>query len=616
MVRLLVALPALLGLTGLVVPQPLPLVADGRSSYAIYREAAAPPSVKLAAEELQRCLKASTGVELPIVEQPVRPMIFVGANDSVKPCPLTDGLVDDAFRLLTRDGDLFIVGKDLPDDRPPQRGWTSFGTLYGVYDFLERVVGVRWLLPGEIGEEIPHHDTLVVPELDLTQKPDLPIRYLVDIQDRFPPGDPRPNPVQQWELRQKLPTPTAGRKLDHGHAWDQYLTPEDWQAHPEWMAMDDQGRRRDFTARPPGVKYCTTNPELVQAFAAGVIKWLGAHPTWHSASISPADGGDFCRCPACQALVTTDPWGNASYTNNILKLYNDVAKIVGQEYPDRPLPGYVYYNYMYPPADPPKMEPNVWLVMAPLNYYGYGLYKPVYREEFPRVIEGWLKVTPNFVYHNYSNWMRAFNGTPLPCALETIKLEVPTLHRLGAQGVDMVGLGAWGYGGPTNYLLAKQMWDAGTDVDRTYEEWLRLAYGPAYPPMRELLDLVGARFKANKAAESPKYRGEMYEMNYAKAEDIYLPVLPEIERLYVQALGLAQTDKQRARLQAFGDNLVMMHWSLRKAGMNVPDAEKSVFYRSDEAYQQFLTDTETSIWLYRDSGKRYVDPIWRGEWSG
>ncbi|MBM3473663.1 MAG: hypothetical protein FJX75_10380 [Armatimonadetes bacterium] len=39
-------------------------------------------------------------------------------------------------------------------------------------------------------------------------------------------------------------------------------------------------------------------------------------------------------------------------------------------------------------------------------------------------------------------------------------------------------------------------------------------------------------------------------------------------------------------------------------------------YCSDEDYQQFLTDTETSIWLYRNPGKRYVDPIWRGEWSG
>ncbi|MEN6305606.1 MAG: DUF4838 domain-containing protein, partial [Armatimonadia bacterium] len=289
----------LMGLLALmmIVPgmaQKLTLVQGGKSAYVIYREAAAPPSVKLAAAELQRVIKASTGVELPIVEQPTEPMIYVGANDSEQPCPLTARLVDDGFTIATRGGNLFIVGKDLKDDQPPQRGWTSYGTLYGVYEFLEEFVGVRWLMPGEAGEEIPPHDGLIIPDLEFVDHPNFPLRYLVDIQDRRPPGDKAPNAPLQWEMRQKLPTPTFGRKLDHGHAWDDYLKPDDWRAHPEWMAMDENGKRRDFTARPAGVKYCTTNPELVKAFAAGVIKWLDEHPTWHGASISPADGGDFC----------------------------------------------------------------------------------------------------------------------------------------------------------------------------------------------------------------------------------------------------------------------------------------------------------------------------------
>ena len=597
--------------------QPLTLVADGKSDFVIYREAASPPSVKLAAEELQRVIKASTGVELPIVEQPARPMICLGDNASCRAIALEpEKLPDDGFRWVTQSGCLYIVGKDLPEDRPPQRGWTSLGTLYGTYHFLEFTMGVRWLMPGDIGEEIPHHDPLTVEEMNWQVSPDFPIRYLVDIQDRRPPGDKGPNPAQEWERRQKLPTTTAGRKLDHGHAWDQYLTPDDWKAHPEWMAMDDRGMRRDFTARPPGVKYCTTNPELVRAFADGVIQWLDAHPAWRSASISPADGGDFCQCPECRKLVTKDPWDRPSYTHNILKFYNDVAKIVGQKHPDRPLAGYVYYNYMYPPADAPQMEPNVWLVMAPLNYYGYGLLKPVYRDEFATVIAGWTKITPNFVYHNYSNWMRSFNGAPLPAARDILKLEVPTAAKLGVQGCEMLGLGAWGIGGPTNYIYARQMWDSDTDVDKTYEEWLRLAYGPAYEPMRKMLDLIEQRFVAYKSAESPVYRGEMYEMNYAKVEQIYLPIFPEMERLYREALSQAQTAKQKRRLELFGDNLIQLHWGMTRAGMTWPGVEQSVFYRTDEQYAQFLKDTEFAWWIYRDHGKRYTAPIWKGEWSG
>ena len=56
----------------------------------------------------------------------------------------------------------------------------------------------------------------------------------------------------------------------------------------------------------------------------------------------------------------------------ILKFYNDVARIVGREFPDRLLCGYVYAQYLYPPtAGIPPMEPNVCLVVAASIDYGY-----------------------------------------------------------------------------------------------------------------------------------------------------------------------------------------------------------------------------------------------------
>ncbi len=617
MTRLLGIGLAIVALTAVAAAQPLTLIAGGRSDFVIYREAAAPPSVKLAAQELQRCLKASTGVELPIVEQPAEPMIVVGANDSTTPCPLAEGLDNDSFCLAVRGKSLFIVGRDFPGDNYVERGWTSRGTLHGACEFLEQFVGVRWLMPGDVGEEIPHHDRITVPgDLDMVGRPRFPVRYLVDVQDRRPPGDQGPNVAKEWLIRQKLPSTSDGRRMDHSHFWIIMVPQEQWTAHPEWLAQDEAGKPRDYTKHPAGVKFCTSNPELIRAFADGVIKFIEAHPNWRYIPISPSDGGDFCQCPECQKLVTQDPYGRPSYSRVLLKFYNDVARLVGQKYPDKGLPGYVYYNYMYPPADAPKMEPNVWLVQAPLNYYGYGLLKPVYRDEFPQVVAGWTQITPNFVYHNYSNWMRSFNGAPLPAARDILRLEIPTVAKSGAQGCEMLGLGAWGIGGPANYLIAKQLWDPRVDVDRTYEEWLRLAYGPAYAPMRQMLDLIEQRFVAYKSAESPVYKGEMYEMNYAKVEQIYLPIFPEMERLYLAASAQARTDKQKRRLELFGDNLIQLHWGMTRAGMTWPGADKSVFYRTDEQYAQFLKDTEFAWWLYRDPGKRYTGPIWKGEWSG
>lgn len=602
---------------GAVTAQPLTLVAEGRSAFSIYCAPEAPPSAQWAAGEVQRVLKAATGVELPRVATPTRPMICVGNNPSAVAAGLTtDDLPHDSFWIVSREGNLYLLGRDFPGDSIPQRGWTSRGTLNAVCDFLERLVGVRWLMPGEVGEEIPSRREIILPPLEEKHVPLLPIRYLVDIQERRPPADGSPNLGKEWLLRHKLLWTGDGRRLDHGHAWEDYVKQEQWAANPQWLSKDETGQPRDYSKHPRSVKFCTHNPELIEAFTEGLLRTIAARPPARCFSISPSDGGDFCQCPECRQLVTADPWGKPSYTRVILKFYNDIARRVGAKYPDLRLAGYVYYNYMYPPAEPVKMEPNVWLVQAPLNYYGYGLLKPVYREEFPQVIAGWLKTTPNFVYHNYSNWMRSFNGAPLPAARDILKLEVPTIYRQGGRGVDMLGLGAWGIGGPTNYIYAKQMWQPEVDVDQIYEEWLRLAYGAAYEPMRRLLDLVEQRFVDYKSAEDPTYRGHMYEMNYEKTEQIYLPIFPEMERLYREAWACELTAKQRRRLELFGDNLVQLHWGMRQAGMPLPEPEKSLFYRTAEQFARFLAETEFALHIYRNHGKRYTGPIWKGEWSG
>lgn len=612
--HVLLLLGLLASATLALAQQPLPLVVAGGSAYVIYRDPAGPPSVQRAASELQRLIKIATGVELPLRDEPVPFFVSVGDNAASRAAGLTTAdLPDDGFRLVTREGNLYLLGKDYPDDKPPYWGWVSRGTLFAVYEFLERQVGVRWLMPGDVGEDVPHADRLLIPPLDVTVKPDFDLRMVYDLQDRNPTPDKRTHPAFDWCLHQRLHTSAQGWKYSFGHAWDQYIPREEALKHPEWWAADETGKRRT-DMRYSGVKWCTTNPEWVQAYAAGVIQWIDEHPAWKVISISPSDGGDLCQCPRCQALVTKDSHGKPSYVGLILKSYNDIARIVARKYPDRLLGGYVYYNYMYPPAEPIKMEPNVWLCLAPLNYYGYGLWKPAYQPEFDALIKGWTAVTPNFIYHNYSNWMRSFNGAPLPVGFDLLKLEVPTCHKYGVRGVEMLGQGAWGTGAPTNYLLAKLMWDKHTDVDATFSEWLQRAYGPGAEPMRELYRLVEERFKAHKQQETPNYFGAMYEVNTTVAENVYVPLFADMERLYRDTLAKVQTEPQKRRLELFGDNLIQLHWSLRKAGF--PMSEQSLFYRDDATYEAWWKGKEFDWSLYRDQGKRYFGPIWKGEWSG
>lgn len=609
MTRVLIAL-ALIALPAGAHAQPL---ADGgRSDWVIYHAPDAPPSVRLAAAEIQRVLLASTGAELPIVNEPAQPMICLGENEASRAVGLSaEDLPRDGFRIRTVGGNLYICGREFPDDRPRWIGWTSRGTLYGAYDFLERVVGARWLMPGEVGEDIPQHAALALPDLDVQEAPDFEIRVLQDVQEELPEWFEDRELVRKWMHTQKLPCKQFdGWPLSWGHSWNDYISEEILAEHPEWRAMPAGFTRRWIPARHSAVKYCTTNPEMLQAFAHGVMARLEQNHRRISASISPSDGGSFCTCEDCAPYVDEDPHGWPSFSRLVLKFYNDIARIVCARYTERQLPGYVYYNYMYPPAETIEMHPNVWLVFYGLRYYGWGLAKPTYAAEFRDVVEGWTRFTSNLVYGSYTVWMRSFNGAIVPPPRAILKMELPIAHQAGYRGASMVGIAAWGYGAPTNYVLARQMWDADLDVDATLDEWMQRAYGPGWESMRKLYALVEQALTRWKQAETIEYRGEQYEINYEVINNVHRPIFDDMERLYLDALARVETDKQRARLEMFGDNLVQLHHDMRAAGM-IEGGQDSYFYRDDAAYQTWLEEQRNSLSL---DPRRY--PIWHGEWSG
>ncbi|HUS80494.1 MAG TPA: DUF4838 domain-containing protein, partial [Armatimonadota bacterium] len=338
-------------LAGSVSAEPLVIADGGRSEYVIYQPDGAPTSVQQAAAELRRVLEIATGAALPVQNQPRSPMIALGDSPATAEAGLVGAdLPAEGYRILTRGQDIFIVGNDTPDGGERWNFQDSSGTLYGVYAFLEQVVGVRWLMPGEVGEDIPRHEKLTVPDLDLQWAPAIPFRALPYVQDR----DER---VALWKLRNGV---QKRYKVSFGHSWDDYPPISVLQQHPEYMAMYPDGTRQPVPK--PGEKsqkYCLTNPGLIEAFADSINALFDADPKrWH-ASLSPSDGGGFCECPECTKYKITDDggkWGNFgergySITPVVLRFYNEVARRVLARHPDRIVGGLIYHSYTYPPDE-------------------------------------------------------------------------------------------------------------------------------------------------------------------------------------------------------------------------------------------------------------------------
>jgi len=133
-----------------IMPETLDLVVDGNSEYVIVRGENAYISEITASTELQAYLKKITGVEIPIVTdsaEPVEKEIVVGKTNREAEGEFDrEELGDDGLVIKTNGQKLFLVGGE-------QRG-----TLYSVYEFLEKYLGCRFYT--DDFEKVPETKTI------------------------------------------------------------------------------------------------------------------------------------------------------------------------------------------------------------------------------------------------------------------------------------------------------------------------------------------------------------------------------------------------------------------------------------------------------------------------
>jgi len=227
------------------------------------------------AADLQAYLEKVSGARLAIVPenklggmQPGTGRLFIG------PCQAAARVVDprrlqpEGFAIKTDGNDLFIVGRDQTDT-----GRVVKGTFYGVCEFLERYLGVRWLMPGPLGEVVPKQATVQVGSADIRQEP---LLWQRKIRDNRTSGHrvivqrllkEWGVPLAEWEatfseanLRPWFSHQRLGERVDFqfGHSfagwWDKYH-----EKYPDIFAMQPNGTRVNSNTRE---RLCVSNPML------------------------------------------------------------------------------------------------------------------------------------------------------------------------------------------------------------------------------------------------------------------------------------------------------------------------------------------------------------------
>ena len=383
-------------------------ISGGKAHGAIVLEKNPSKAAQRAARELSHYLERQTGVKLEIGDRPTGGHdIFLGYTEYVRRAGLnTDGLGFDGFRIVTKDGNLYIFGNDYKGPWPiyAKGSWFDIihiydreqdlcaygdsGTFHGVMYLLKRYRDCRWFMPGELGECIPEMPDFKLADLDYARTPAFEYRYL-----NF--GLWKHNPeVSAWYARAGFGARYPLR-FEHSFYRFDYLRKE----HPEYMALQENGTRCTMPNADTG-SLCLSAEGLDRAVADAAIDFFKANPAQIIFPVMPNDHSKVCCCGKCQAQIDKNLPRPRQESNYIWGFVNRVAKLVAQDCPDKMIGCCAYGNYITPPTNM-KMEPNVAVMVTTCLPF---IFMDLYRWRNEEIIYEWGRITPNVYTWDYYCW--------------------------------------------------------------------------------------------------------------------------------------------------------------------------------------------------------------------
>ncbi|MBE7178270.1 MAG: DUF4838 domain-containing protein, partial [Mucilaginibacter polytrichastri] len=248
------------------------LVENGKSAYTIIIPDEPLIAENKAAGVLQRYVQQVCGVLLPVKTESAAaktPAIFIGKTEAGSAF-YTGRVQHDGYVFVTARQQIFIAGL---------RGK---GSVYGVYDFLERYFGCRKY--DASAAVFQHLDKVSVPdELNEVHNPAFVYR-----ESYYPPSaDPE---YLEWHKLQQF-TDLWGI---WGHSFFRLVPPDEYfKAHPEYFSLVN-GKRVPR-------QLCLSNDAVFFLVKTAVQNAIARNPDALYWSLSQMDGGGYCTCPHCAA---------------------------------------------------------------------------------------------------------------------------------------------------------------------------------------------------------------------------------------------------------------------------------------------------------------------------
>ncbi len=273
-----------------------------------------------AANELQYHFGKMTGVKPAIIKESQKSALpyhfYIGNTAAARAAGIDKSkfAMDHHQIKNVKDGVIF-TGGDRNGNRVGHQ-WSAAcqGTLYAVYDYLEKDLGVKWIFPGELGEIIPARKKLEVGKLDRSGKEPLVARRMRETGQKAPYGWSSKASRDKFIAAQGLflirHRMGATVNLYQGHAFAHYWR-EYGKTHPEYFSLLPNGKREPLKGDPVGeyITMCVSNPGLHQLI---VKKWKSSINRTNKnnpplINLCENDTPGMCTCAKCRSWDADDP---------------------------------------------------------------------------------------------------------------------------------------------------------------------------------------------------------------------------------------------------------------------------------------------------------------------
>ena len=475
---------------------------------------------RFAAQELQYHLQLITGKKLPVVS--TKPQagycFYVGIPNPSDKKKLT---MEEA-RWVTGPKATYIWGYDEISNRYKDDfkniSVSTNGTLYAVYDFLNKILKIQHLEPGIDGIVFEKRKTLALPVSEgswlsrfefrgmrsglnwkaykKNEEPNIHQAFKVS-KEEF---DKQVYETKLWCLRMRQGRRTT---IPYGHAFTYW-----WKAyhktHPEYFALNHAGKRVPFNNHPTWIKLCQSNPDVIEQIFQNWLSRYRHNPQSKVINLCINDGSGYCQCPKCRALGTI--------SDREVYLVNAVLDKTEKVCPQLRATIYAYGDCVAPPLKN-KVHPRAIIGVVPIF---------LNLEEVKNIYKGWAEMGAKAFFIR-PNGLHVNIGLPLgyeKAMFDSFQAGV----KYGTIGTDYDSLqNFWSVNGIVPYILAKAFIDPSKPFAYWEDEYCQ-TYGKAAKIVKEYFQYIRKNiWEKRVAGKAQHYYGTLWRNITPRLKQIVSP---------------------------------------------------------------------------------------------